>query len=217
MEEFVVDAENAAVFVDGRSYFVALLARVIGRDQVLAPVLDPFDRLAEFERGRAHQHVLRIHFAADAEAAADMALKQLNALGFPPEHQRQAVSVPVRHLGGAVHFQHAIVLARDGAACFQRHAAVPADRKIEFDDGVRGAEGRVHVAGFLFDDGGLGGAFLVERAGRRCGIENDRQRLDIERDQIGGVLGDVWIGGEHRRHRLADIAHDSLAPVRYCR
>ena len=47
-------------------------------------------------------------------------------------------------------------------------------------------------------------------ARRRGGIENDRQWLDIEHDQIGGVFRDVWIGGEHRRDRLADIAHGVL-------
>ena len=47
VEELVVDAEDAAVFVDRRPDLVALLARVIGGDQVLAPVLDPFDRPLE--------------------------------------------------------------------------------------------------------------------------------------------------------------------------
>ena len=106
VEEFVVDAEDAAVFVDRRLDFMALLARVIGGDQVFTTILYPFDWLVKFQRGRADQHVFRIHLAADAEAAADMALKQLNALGFSPEHERQPVAVPVRHLGGAVHFQH---------------------------------------------------------------------------------------------------------------
>ena len=77
VEEFVVDAENAAVFVDRRLDLVALLARVIGGDQMLAPVLDPFDRPLERQRRGADQHVFRIHLAADAEAAADMAFVEL--------------------------------------------------------------------------------------------------------------------------------------------
>ena len=60
--------------VDGGADFVMLLARMIGRDQVFAPVLDPFDRTTEFQRGGANQNILWINFAADAEAAADMAL-----------------------------------------------------------------------------------------------------------------------------------------------
>ena len=55
-----------------------LLARMVGRDQMLAPILDPFDRLLELQRGGADQHVFRIHFAADAEAAADIAFVKLN-------------------------------------------------------------------------------------------------------------------------------------------
>ena len=41
-------------------------------------------------------------------------------------------------------------------------------------------------------------------------IEHDRQFLDVERDQIGGVLGEIGIGREHRGDRLADIAHAVL-------
>ena len=32
--------------------------------------------------------------------------------------------------------------------------------------------------------------------GAAGGIEDDGERLDIECDQVGGVLGDVWIVGE---------------------
>ncbi len=75
VEELILDAEDQPFYVDCRPDFVALLARVVGGDQVLAPILYPLDRLMEFQRGRAHQQVFRIHLAADAEAAADMTLK----------------------------------------------------------------------------------------------------------------------------------------------
>ncbi len=115
----------------------------------------------------------------------------------------------MRHLGGAVHFQEVVcfVVARDGATRFQRHAAVAADGDIERDDLSGGAEGRLHVAGFLFDDGRLGAAFSVERARRPGGIEEHRQGRDVERDQIGGVFGNILVVGEDGGHRLADIAH----------
>jgi hypothetical protein len=72
--ELVVDCEQPSVAVDARLDPVGLLARVVGADQVLAPVLDPFDRAPEPQRRDADQHVLRIELAADAEAAADMRL-----------------------------------------------------------------------------------------------------------------------------------------------
>ena len=42
------------------------------------------------------------------------------------------------------------------------------------------------------------------------GVENDRQRRDIERDQVGGVFGEVLVGGKDGGDRLADIAHGML-------
>ena len=44
VEELVVDREDAAVGVDRGADAVALLARMVGGDQMLAPVLDPFHR-----------------------------------------------------------------------------------------------------------------------------------------------------------------------------
>ncbi len=73
---------------------------------MLAPVLDPFHRAIEPQRGDADEHVLRIKFAADAEAAADMAFVEMDGGRRAAEHARERVAVPVRHLGGAVHFEH---------------------------------------------------------------------------------------------------------------
>ena len=68
----VVDGEDDAVGIDRGADLVQLLARMIGGDQMLAAVLDPFHRAIEFFCGDADQHVLGIKLAADAEAAADM-------------------------------------------------------------------------------------------------------------------------------------------------
>ena len=136
MEEFVVDAEDAPVAIDGGPYLVALLARMIGGDQVFTTIFDPFDRLTEFQCGGADQHIFRIQLAADAEAAADMALVEMDGFSFAAKHLRERIAIPMRHLGGAVHFQHVLglVVARDGAARFQRHAAVAAYGKVELDN-----------------------------------------------------------------------------------
>src|SRR6185437_155970 len=108
VEKFVIDCKNFAIFVDGGTDFVVLLARMIGRDQMFAPVLDPFYRTSECQRGRAHQNIFRIDFAAHAETAADVTLEQLNGFTFAPKHFRQRVAIPVRHFGGAVHFQYVV-------------------------------------------------------------------------------------------------------------
>ena len=82
--EFVVDAEDEASRIDRCPDPVNLIARMVGRDQVLAAVLDPFDRPAEAQRREADQHIFRIELAADAEAATDMAFVELDASGGRP-------------------------------------------------------------------------------------------------------------------------------------
>ncbi len=43
---------------------------------------------------------------------------------------------------------------------------------------------------------------------RRClGRDHDRQRLVVDLDQVGRVLGDVAVFGDHERDGLADVAH----------
>ena len=74
VENFVVDREDAALAIDRGAHVMLLLARMVGGDEMFAAVLDPFDRAAQAQRSGAHQHVFRIKFAANAEAAADMAL-----------------------------------------------------------------------------------------------------------------------------------------------
>ena len=78
VEELVVDREDASLRIDRRAYAVPLLARVVARHEVLAPVLDPFDRTAEPHGGDADQHVLGIKLAANAETAADVRLVALH-------------------------------------------------------------------------------------------------------------------------------------------
>ncbi len=179
---------------------MTLLARVIGGNQMFAPVLDPFNGFFESQGGRANEHILRVHFPANAEASADVALIELHLVRMPAEHERQPVSVPVRYLGGAVHLQNVVgfVVARNGATRLHRHAAVPADFEIKRHDHLCRAKGCIDVAGFLFDDGRFGVVVLVKRAWRSGGVENDRQRLDIKFYQVRRVLSDIGIGGEKR-------------------
>ena len=44
VEKFVLDTKDVALHIDGGADAMMLFARMIGGDQVLAPVLDPFDR-----------------------------------------------------------------------------------------------------------------------------------------------------------------------------
>ena len=209
MVDHVVDRQDFALLGAGGADFVVLVARVVGGDQVLAAVLDPFHRAVETHRRDADQHVLGIKFAADAEAAADVGLEARHRRRRPAEHARDQFLVPVRHLGGAVQFQHVArsVVAAERAARLQRHAGVPARGQVQFNDRVRGREHRVDVAVALREEGGFGVAAGRELAGLGASIEQRRQFLDLDRDQFGGILGNVRVFREHRGDRLADITH----------
>ena len=158
VKEFAVDGEEPAGSVDRGAHAVMLLARVIGGDQMLAAVLDPFHRAIEPQRAKTGEHVLGIEFAAYAEAAAGMTLVQMHGGGRQSEHARQAVAIPMRHFGGAEKLEHVArrVVARDGAARLQRHAAVAADLEFERDDLMRRGKGRRDVAVALAHDRGFG-------------------------------------------------------------
>src|ERR1700683_3016826 len=102
---------------------------MIGGNEMLAAIFDPFDRAAKAKGSRAHQNVFRIKFPADAEAAADVTLVKLYGSGLAPEHPGDLVAIPMRHLGGAMQFEHVAcgVIAGDRAARFKRHAGMPPD------------------------------------------------------------------------------------------
>jgi hypothetical protein len=187
---------------------MALLPRLVGRHQMLAPVLDPFDRPAEPQRRECHEKIFGVKLAADAEAAAGVALFQHHGGRVAAEHARQGVSVAVRHLGGAVEFEHVAggVEAGERAARLERDGAVPADLEIDLDDRIGGGEGGldIPVAGAQCER--LGRQAGRKTARRAAGVEQRRHRLGLDRDEIGGVLGEVRIGGKHCRDRLADVA-----------
>ena len=74
----IVDGENLAVAGDRRFDVMMLIARMVGGDQVLAPVFDPFHRAFKSHGGDADQHVLGIELATDAEAAADVSFVEVH-------------------------------------------------------------------------------------------------------------------------------------------
>ena len=116
----------------------------------------------------------------------------------------------MRHLGGAVQFKHVArrVVAGDGAARFQRHAGMPADRRASAATTAWAvAKRRVDVAIALADDRRLGRTARLELARLVRGAQNRRQFLDVERDQLGGILRQIGVVGEDRRDRFADITH----------
>jgi hypothetical protein len=214
--EFVVETEDETARIDRGAHPVQLTARLVGGDQMLPAVLDPFDRPFEAERRGAGEDVLGIKLAADAEAAADMALVRVNAFLRQAEHPGQRLPVVVRHLGGTVEPQDTArgIRHRDRAAGFERHAGVASDREFELDHRMRLGEGGSYVTVTPAQDRGF--AALPGRQFRRLVEETESgvQRLDLRRDEIGGILGGIGVGGKNRRDRLADIADTAARQYR---
>ena len=72
-------------------------------EQMLAAILDPLHRPADKARRERNQEILRIEFAAHAEAAADVVLDHADGLLRQAQLLRQNAAVGERHLGCAVH------------------------------------------------------------------------------------------------------------------
>ena len=132
----------------GGAHLVMLVARMVGGDQMLAAVLDPFHRPVEPHRRDADQHVLGIKLAADAEAAADVGLEALTPTtaagrafarsapcsGAPPWRRRAAPARRARRRSGR---------SRRASPTARRNAG---RGQIQLDDGVRLGEHLVDVA-----------------------------------------------------------------------
>ena len=71
------------------------------------------------------------------------------------------------------------------------------------------AEGGIEVAVFLADHGSLGGAAGLELGRLAVRLQQRRQFLRLDRDCLGGVLGEIGVLGKDGRDRLADIAQPS--------
>src|SRR5207237_8764706 len=77
--DLAAQRNDGAVVLAQQLELAVHLARVVGGEQVLAPVLDPLHRAAELARGPGNEKVLGIELAAHAEAAADVALDHVDA------------------------------------------------------------------------------------------------------------------------------------------
>jgi hypothetical protein len=86
------------------------------------------------------------------------------------------------------------------------YAAVAADCQIEGDDRMRRDEGCLDIAVTGAQHQCFSRLARCETAGSRADVQYRRQLIGLDRNQLGGTLGQIRIGCEHRRDRLCDIA-----------
>ena len=208
--------KQRAVLARGDLQLAVHLPRVVGGHQVLAPVLDPLDRPTELHGGVGHQVVFRVELAADSEAAAHVGLHEVDAVLGHFQQRRQHRAVEVRHLGHAPHRQLVPpgVPGRHQTAGLHGVAGVAVRPQHLLAGVLRVPEGPLHVPQHdVVAAGHVGALLLVDddvSAQRRLHVRHHRQRLVLNPDQVGAVLGHVAVHRRHQRHRLAHVA--DLAP-----
>ena len=196
-----------------------VVARLLVRDEAFGALGDPFDRPPGEARGKRRQHVLVVERALHAEAAAHVvaldAHPRLRHLQEAGENAARAVRrlhraaddiavvVPVE-LGQAPARLHRI-----GGDAVDHHAVLHDMRGLG-----EGGLDRGLVADFV-EPRRIAGAILPHRrrAGlhRVLGADHGRQRLVIDRDELGRVLRLGQCLGDDEGDAFADIAH---APLR---
>ena len=156
MRERAAHAQDARLGVDRDLDVPVLVALLLGREKILVPVLDPFDRAAHGERRGGKRAIFGIEAALWPEAAADVRRDDAQLMIRPFHQIEQHALVPVRPLRGHVDRQRIAgrVRHRDHAAAFheERPAAMLEDLLAEHMRGLR--EGRIGIADIDRDEGG---------------------------------------------------------------
>ena len=205
-DDAVARARNLEVAVD--------LARVIGRHQMLAAILDPFDRAADMARRERDEKILGIELAAHAEAAADVELNHVDGMLGKPQHGREHATVEEQDLGGTENDEPPLrrIPFGDEAAGLQRNRGQAMTAKA-LAAGVLGlGESRLGVARrYRIPHRAIAAARFEQQrraACRRMPVRQRRQRRDIDLDRFKRIFGQcLAVGHDHR-----DAARRRSAP-----
>ena len=192
-----------------------VVAGEAGGHQVLGAVLDPLDRHAGHDRAGDRAHVARVDRHLVAEAAADVLAADPDHVLGEARDVRVDRAVGVRRLVAVVDVELAglrVEVGDDAARLERRRVAARVD-DVARDDGVGLGEGAVGgrlVAGLpgrAREVVALAGLVVADqrRVGveRLAGVDDRRQRLVLDVDQLQRVVGRVLVGRDHERDLLA--------------
>ena len=181
---------------------------------MLAPVLDPLDRLAVHLRRERNDRLFGIEDELGAEAAANIRRDDAQLVLVAAEQAAENALARMRRLRGAPHGEQVAhrIESRHHTAAFHRlrdAAMLP----VAFAKDMRGLrEGRVAIAVSHVEFG----RDIVRRAAmgeRRVGahgvaaVADDRQRIVIDHDERGRVFRNVAAVRDDRGDRLAHMHH----------
>ena len=191
-----------------------IVAAVLVGDEGLAAVGRPSDGPPQPLRRPEHQRHLRVHAAAHAEAAADLARHHAHVALRHAQDVREDGAAAVRALDARVQrvAGRAPVVLADGGAGLERRDRHAGDREVEPGHVGRGGEGAIDgLAGAgLPDERDIVGGLVPDRRrarapgiGRR-GHRGQRLVLDVhQRRGVGRLLRRLR---DHQDHGIADVA-----------
>jgi hypothetical protein len=192
-----------------------LVAGLGVRLQGLVPVLRPLQRAAQQPRGRHHRHLVGVDERLHPERPADVLGEHPHGVLRHPQQPRVQGLQHLRRLRRHPDGQGLLVGVEGGehAPGLQRDGGVPGGPDGDVDDRVGSAEGLLDVpAAERRGEAEVGPEVLVhQRAARRQGrrrVEDRRRLVDVDHDEVGGVLRHGPAGGRHQDDGLADVADD---------
>ena len=207
------DRQHRSVGFNCRAHLHDAVRRMAQRQQVLAPVFDPFHRPARLARQqRCGDDKKRPHLIA--ERAAHRRHDHTDLARRDTESRGEHVQILSRLLGVSpdrVGLRHRFVLRHD-AESFERRRTIAVNRHALIDDRIGFFKGAFHVAvgkrivpenirANLFED--------QRRVGpeRLLRVEHGRQGIVFYLDEIGRVFRGRPVHRGDADHRLADVTH----------
>ena len=210
--------EYATLVGDGQFALHVVIAGEAGGDEVFGAAFHPLHRLADEQGCRGGHHIAGVDGHLVAEPAADVGAHDADVLLRQSGHHGEQRPVGVGGLRGHVDgglSGHRVHVGHD-AARLQRSGVRAGIVGLQGDHPIglgKGLFGGALVAGLPGVGQIVGLALLLVPDQRRplfqglLGRGDGRQLLVVHHDVLEGVSGDVGIGGDHRGHLLALVAH----------
>ncbi len=215
MDEVIAQRQDSAGLVESHLDVVNLAAFLVGRDEMLAPVLHPLHRAPERDRGVRDEDLLGIEeHDLRPEAATDVGGHDFHGELGQSEESSEAVldgQGRLRRIPDAQDAPPGVPLGHD-AAGLDRAPAAPFDREPLAQDARGACQRGLRVADRLSEARrpivrhvGVHPRRAARERGRQVG--HDRQGLVLHLDERHRVLGDVTTVRDDEGHHLTDVAH----------
>ena len=215
VDEFILDAQDFTVLAQCDFRPMDLIPLLGGGHEILAAILDPFDGPIELHRRPGQQHLFGVeHHNLGPERAADERRYHPHLRFGKIEHGRDAVADNNGRLGGVPHGQALHLVIPPGHDAPVLHGRGNAMIVVE--------PALDHYVGLFFGLGVV--AFPLDDVRRQVGVQvfvdqrsigrerflqarHRGQRLDIHKNLLGRVLGDVAAFGDDHDDGFAHVAH----------